>query len=93
LNLFSNSIKFTPSGGFVNIKCTKVNDLKDLTFPQHFKCFKKSQGHGMLEITVTDSGIGISKEDQTKLFKLFGFLDSSKGINSKGIGLGLHISQ
>lgn len=47
----------------------------------------------MLEITVTDSGIGISKEDQTKLFKLFGFLDSSKGINSKGIGLGLHISQ
>ena len=28
-----------------------------------------------------------------KLFKLFGFLESSKQINSKGIGLGLHISK
>ena len=31
--------------------------------------------------------------DQKKLFKLFGFLDSTKQMNAKGIGLGLHISQ
>lgn len=47
----------------------------------------------MLEVTVIDSGIGISKADQKKLFKLFGFLDSSSSINKNGIGLGLHISQ
>lgn len=29
----------------------------------------------------------------SKLFKLFGFLESSKEINVKGIGLGLHISK
>ena len=28
-----------------------------------------------------------------KLFQLFGFLESSKHINTKGIGLGLHISK
>jgi len=42
---------------------------------------------------VKDSGCGIKKDDQKKLFKLFGFLDSTKEINTKGIGLGLHISK
>ena len=40
-----------------------------------------------------DSGVGISAIDQTKLFKLFGFLETSKEINTKGIGLGLYISK
>ena len=47
----------------------------------------------MVQIKVIDSGIGIEKEDHDKLFKLFGFLDSSKELNVKGVGLGLHISQ
>jgi signal transduction histidine kinase len=45
-----------------------------------------------LEITVEDTGIGIAKDDQKKLFKLFGFLSDSKKLNTKGIGLGLVIS-
>ena len=47
----------------------------------------------MIQISVQDNGIGIKQEDKSKLYKLFGFLDSSKNLNSKGIGLGLHISQ
>jgi Amt family ammonium transporter len=47
----------------------------------------------MLEIQVIDSGIGIKKEDMNKLFKLFGFLDTTKELNTKGIGLGLHITK
>jgi signal transduction histidine kinase len=31
----------------------------------------------MIEIIVKDSGVGIKKEDQSKLFKLFGFLDTT----------------
>ena len=31
-----------------------------------------------LEIQVQDTGIGIKEEDKSKLFKLFGFLESSK---------------
>ena len=47
----------------------------------------------MIEITVKDTGIGIKKEDLSKLFKLFGFLDSTQELNTNGIGLGLHISK
>ena len=47
----------------------------------------------MLEIQVEDTGIGIKEEDQKKLFKLFGFLDSTKELNTTGVGLGLHISK
>jgi signal transduction histidine kinase len=46
-----------------------------------------------LQISVTDTGIGIKREDQQKLFKLFGFLSSSQQLNTSGIGLGLVISQ
>eukprot|EP00356_Strombidium_inclinatum_P001294 CAMPEP_0170510702 /NCGR_PEP_ID=MMETSP0208-20121228/65908_1 /TAXON_ID=197538 /ORGANISM="Strombidium inclinatum, Strain S3" /LENGTH=88 /DNA_ID=CAMNT_0010794187 /DNA_START=1896 /DNA_END=2162 /DNA_ORIENTATION=+ len=44
-----------------------------------------------LEISVKDTGIGISKEDQRKLFKLFGDVDSSS--NTHGIGLGLYMAK
>ena len=35
----------------------------------------------------------MKEEDLPKLFKLFGFLESSKEINTQGIGLGLHITK
>ena len=47
----------------------------------------------MVQISVTDTGIGIKHKDQSQLFKLFGFLDTSKEMNTKGVGLGLHISK
>ena len=40
-----------------------------------------------------DTGIGIQPKDQSKLFKLFGFVQDSKQMNTKGIGLGLVISE
>jgi signal transduction histidine kinase len=42
---------------------------------------------------VIDTGIGIPKESQDKLFKLFGFLQDENHLNVNGIGLGLMISQ
>jgi len=45
----------------------------------------------MLEIIVKDTGVGIQEENLNKLFKLFGFLDATKELNTSGIGLGLHI--
>ena len=46
-----------------------------------------------LYIEVRDQGIGISKEDQKKLFKLFGFLEESQQMNKNGVGLGLYIAK
>jgi signal transduction histidine kinase len=46
-----------------------------------------------LNVSVRDSGIGISEENQSKLFKLFGFLKDSQQMNKNGVGLGLVISK
>ena len=41
---------------------------------------------------MSDSGIGIKKENQNKVFKLFGSIkDEKKKLNTSGIGLGLVI--
>ena len=47
----------------------------------------------LLEISVEDSGVGISEENQCKLFKLFGFIQDSSQMNTQGIGLGLAIAK
>jgi signal transduction histidine kinase len=42
---------------------------------------------------VKDTGIGISADNQKKLFKLFGFIQETSAHNINGIGLGLVITQ
>jgi len=49
------------------------------------------QTNSWLKVTIKDSGIGISKENQKKLFKLFEFIKETQDDNTKGIGLGLMI--
>ena len=46
-----------------------------------------------LKIDVSDTGIGIPEDSKDRMFKLFGFLKDTKQLNTKGIGLGLVISQ
>ena len=48
---------------------------------------------GYIKVEVEDNGVGISQENQKKLFKLFGFISDTKSMNKKGIGLGLAISK
>ena len=42
---------------------------------------------------VTDTGCGISQENQQRLFKLFGYLDENQNMNTQGVGLGLYITK
>ena len=52
------------------------------------------ESNSMVEVYVRDSGIGIKKKDQSKLFKMFGSIKDSKSkFNTQGIGLGLVISK
>ena len=46
-----------------------------------------------LKISVIDTGIGIKEEDQTQLFKMFGYIEDSNQMNIHGIGLGLNLSK
>lgn len=68
-NLISNSIKFTPAGGAIEVSSIKHK--------------------GMLQISVTDTGIGISKNQTDNLFAL-DQKTSVAGLNGEvGTGLGL----
>lgn len=41
--------------------------------------------------SVQDTGIGIKQSEREKLFKMFGKLDSTKNLNTSGVGIGLFI--
>jgi two-component system, sensor histidine kinase len=67
------------------------NALK-FTFQGFIKVFISYDLHYQrMYVSVQDSGIGIKKEDQSKLFSMFGKLEDSSQMNTTGVGLGLSI--
>ena len=44
-----------------------------------------------LQVSVSDTGMGILPEERDKLFCMFGRLESNSNLNPNGIGLGLNI--
>jgi protein-histidine pros-kinase len=47
----------------------------------------------MVEVVVTDTGVGIRPEDQEKLFQAFSRVGGALGRRPEGTGLGLHLSR
>jgi PAS domain S-box-containing protein len=76
-NLINNAVKFTSNGGVVTV---------DITF------LKEENGVQTIRFGVRDTGIGISKENQKKIFEAFTQADSSTTRQYGGTGLGLSIS-
>ena len=77
-NLLSNAIKFTDEGGAIELRA----DLE-----------ARRGGTCLVRIAVEDSGIGISDEQQDKLFRSFEQADGSIARRFGGTGLGLAISK
>jgi signal transduction histidine kinase/DNA-binding response OmpR family regulator len=77
-NLLSNAVKFTPEDGSIRLD-TRLIEEKD--------------GIYVIQFEVADNGIGISKEQQTRLFTSFQQADSSTSRKFGGTGLGLAISK
>ncbi|MBI4736936.1 MAG: GAF domain-containing protein, partial [candidate division NC10 bacterium] len=75
-NLVSNAIKFTPDGGRVTVTARRIADFKlqiadvEDTGPIPQSAIANLQSE-MLEIAVTDTGVGIRPEDLPRLFQEF----------------------
>ena len=78
VNLLSNAVKFTPEYGTITLE-VQVSESGD----EHFR----------LLFEVSDTGIGISPEQQAKLFTSFEQADGSISRQFGGTGLGLAISK
>jgi PAS domain S-box-containing protein len=92
-NLLSNAVKFSPRGGRVSLRARAVPRSAvghlDTAWPSHGFALADNAFGEFLEISVTDSGIGISPENMTKLFQAFSQIDSSLARKFEGTGLGL----
>ncbi|MDR1471033.1 MAG: response regulator [Synergistaceae bacterium] len=77
-NLLSNAVKFTPEGGSIHLESSLVGSVGESR---------------TIQVRVTDSGIGISREQQSRLFTSFGQADASISRKFGGTGLGLAISK
>ena len=76
INLLSNAVKFTPAGGLVSASIRQDDETDaDATYT----------------IRIRDNGVGISPEDQTRIFESFEQVGSNF-TRSQGTGLGLPIS-
>jgi signal transduction histidine kinase len=77
-NLLSNAVKFTPNGGKIGLTA---------------RLMEISECECVIEVTVSDTGIGVSPEQQSRLFEPFVQADSSTSRKYGGTGLGLAISR
>ena len=76
MNLLSNALKFTPSGGKITI------DVEEE---------RRTNGFAYLQFTVSDTGIGMSEEFMKRMFQPFEQESPGSARNNVGSGLGLSI--
>jgi len=76
MNLLANGIGYTPEGGKVDLKAEIV---------------EQDDVEERLRLTITDTGIGIPREDLPRIFERFYRVDKARSRQSGGTGLGLSI--
>lgn len=90
-NLVSNSIKFTSDNGEINV-CAQLVADKDIIYDELVAPESVIEGTYIM-ISVSDTGIGMKKEDIPKIFDKFSQIESSLNRNKGGVGLGLSITK
>ena len=80
INLLTNAVKFTPSGGNItlDVKVKSLNNADGLM-------------ESYIDLSVLDTGIGIEQKDISKLFHTFVQIDSALDRKYVGTGLGLSL--
>ena len=76
-NLISNACKYTPNSGIISVS---IN-------------FLEIEEPDFVTIKVTDNGIGIEKDEQTRIFERFYQSANNKKLNAEGIGVGMALTK
>ena len=77
-NILTNAVKYTEKGGIVlKADYRAIEGQEDIA----------------LKVSVCDTGIGIKKEDQAKLFSAFERIEEKRNRSIEGTGLGMNITQ
>ncbi len=81
MNLLSNAMKFTKSGGSVTIATSLESESSGAAL----------ENKPFVKVSITDTGVGIPAEEIPQLFERYKQVSSAKRIKQKGTGLGLSI--
>lgn len=97
-NLLSNAVKFTRDGGQVHVTARLVHSSQFTVHSEPVSgreplTVNREPHSDWVEITVQDTGIGISPDDQHKLFQEFSQVGRKHGSRQLGTGLGLALSK
>jgi signal transduction histidine kinase len=106
-NLLSNAVKFTPDGGRVRLETRvaecEVHPGRRWVDPVEMKVIQDNcsgsttspseRHHKCLEVSVSDTGIGLRPEDRKRVFKPFEQADGSLSRRYEGTGLGLSLTK
>jgi signal transduction histidine kinase len=82
VNLVSNAYKYTPEGGVLQVGVEEIANQWD-----------PEGAVRVVHLWVKDNGIGLSLEDQQKMFQKFFRSEDPKAREAPGTGLGLNITK
>jgi signal transduction histidine kinase len=94
-NLLSNAVKFTPDGGSILLAVKQINgsEMESLCESGVVSSVDHTIKSDFIKISVSDSGIGLAKDNLDRIFDPFEQADNSASRKFQGTGLGLSLTR